>query len=403
MTTAQRPSGDRRGSVGDAQAIQVVGTGGRGTGRSSGRADRGSGGGVGPLRERGRAWRQSSGRAAYHRPTMADQLSLPLDATATACPTCPDLRPMLPRPLPEPFDSDEHLFEPWWGGVRALVFVGPADAPGAGDVRIVDADGVDRTAALPELAGTAVRVAARSAILDGELSSSMPTGGPTPTPSAARLAGERGPAGAFLAFDLLHLDGRSLLDQPLGRRREALRRVLRPGDEVVAVPAIATEGRALFEAIVAQGLAGMMARQRQGPYLPGVRSRLWRFIPAAPAAVPGAPSWRRRARRTGRARLARPRPVLALLSRLPLGRRRVIGPVGEPTASAWLARRAARPARRAAAMNARRPGPLAVEQDAGRVHPGRDDRDDAIAASRSADRQRRAPRLRRARPSAGRA
>ncbi len=147
-------------------------------------------------------------------------------------------------------------------------------------MRIVDVDGVDRTAALPELAGTAVRVAARSAILDGELVVVDADGRADPEALAARLAGDGGRQAAFLAFDLLHLDGRSLLNQPLVKRREALRRILRPGDEVLAVPAIATEGRALFEAIVAQGLAGMMARQRQGPYLPGTRSRLWRFIPA---------------------------------------------------------------------------------------------------------------------------
>ena len=149
---------------------------------------------------------------------------------------------MLPRPLPEAFDSEDHLFEPWWGGVRALVFVGPAGAPGDGEVRIVDVDGVDRTGVLPELAGTAVRVAARSAILDGELVVVDADGRADPDALATRLAGETGRPVVFLAFDLLHLDGASLLGQPLVKRREALRRTLRPGDEVLAVPAIATEG-----------------------------------------------------------------------------------------------------------------------------------------------------------------
>src|SRR4249919_1673597 len=98
---------------------------------------------------------------------MADQLSLRLEADQL--PELPDLRPMLPRPLPEPFDSDEHLFEPWWGGARALVMVGPGDLPGTGAIRIVDADGTDISGVLPELSGMAVRLAARSAILDGEL------------------------------------------------------------------------------------------------------------------------------------------------------------------------------------------------------------------------------------------
>ena len=212
---------------------------------------------------------------------MADQLSLRLEADQL--PDLPDLRPMMARPLPAPFDSDEHLFEPWWGGARALVYVGPADLAGAGDVRVRDATGQEIAAAFPELAGLAVRIAARSAILDGELVVVDGSGRADPVALAGRLAGEPGRPAAFLAFDVLHLDGRSMLSQPLIRRREALRRILRPGDEVVAVPAIATEGVALYAAAVAQGIAGIVARQRSSPYLPGVKSRLWRFVAATPA------------------------------------------------------------------------------------------------------------------------
>ena len=221
---------------------------------------------------------------------------------------------MLPRPLPAPFDSDEHLFEPWWGGERALAMIGPAALAGMGAVRVIGTDGRDLTERLPELAGLAVRVAARSAILDGELVVVDPSGRADQPELARRLAGEPGRSAAFLAFDLLHLDGRSLLSQPLFRRRETLRRVLRPGDEVVAVPAIATEGIALYQAAVAQGIAGVMARQRSSPYLPGVRSRLWRFV-AATGGVSATGSGA--ATETG-AELAASAPVLALISRLPL-------------------------------------------------------------------------------------
>ena len=242
---------------------------------------------------------------------MADQLSLRLEADQL--PDLPDLRPMLPRPLPAPFDSDEHLFEPFWGGERAIVAVGPADMPGSGDVVVRDAAGRDVSAVLPELAGLAVRIAARSAILDGELVVVDAAGRADPAELRRRLAGEPGRPAAFLAFDLLHLDGRSMLSQPLVRRREALRRVLRPGDEVVAVPAIATEGIALFEAAVAQGIAGILARQRASPYLPGVRSRLWRFVAAGPVPAGGAPP--DPAEEVPGPAAA---PVLALISRLPL-------------------------------------------------------------------------------------
>jgi ATP-dependent DNA ligase len=248
---------------------------------------------------------------------MSDQLSLRLETDRL--PDLPDLRPMQPRLLPEPFDSDQHLFEPWWGGVRALALIGPADSPGDGEVRIVDAEGVDLSSALPELAGMAVRVAARSAVLDGELVVVDAAGRADPATLAARLAGGEGRPAAFLAFDLLHLDGRSLLGVPLGRRREALRKVLRPGDEVVAVPAIATEGVALYDAAVAQGIAGILARQRMSPYLPGIRSRLWRFVPATPGSA--APGPQGEGGPDGMGELPPPTaaaPVLALISRLPL-------------------------------------------------------------------------------------
>ncbi len=247
---------------------------------------------------------------------MADQLTLPLDGAEDRLPEPPDLRPMLAFALADAFDSPEHLFEPWWGGERVMIMVGPAATAGAGEIRVLDGKGVDRTALLPELAGTGVRVAARSAVLDGEIVVVDREGRADAGALAHRLAGGAGRSVAFLAFDLVHLDGRSLLNQPLVRRREALRRILRPGDEVVAVPAIATEGRALFEAIVAQGLAGMMARQRQGPYLPGVRSRLWRFIPARAGDVPAAEL--AAAPSEPAADGAATAPVLALLSRLPL-------------------------------------------------------------------------------------
>src|SRR4051812_5054062 len=246
----------------------------------------------------------------YHRAAMTDQLSLRLE---TDLPNLPDsLRPMQPRLLPEAFDSAEHLFEPSWGGLRALAYIGPAETAGAGAVRLVDEDGRDVGAALPELAGLAVRVDARSAVLDGELVVVDASGRADAAELERRISGRAGRAVAYLAFDLLHLDGRSLLSLPLFRRRDLLRRVLRPGDEVVAVPAIAVEGRALFDAVAAQGIAGVMARQRTSPYLSGVRSRLWRFVPVAPgtaaevaAAVPEPDA-------------AANAPVLALIRRLPL-------------------------------------------------------------------------------------
>jgi bifunctional non-homologous end joining protein LigD len=206
---------------------------------------------------------------------MTDQLSMRLEPPLPNLPS--GLRPMLARPLPEPFDSSAHLFEPMWGGARALALIGPAATLGGGDVALVAEDGTQGPAPL-DLAGLAMRVHARSAVLDGEVVVVGADGRLDRDDLAGRLRGEPGRPLSYLAFDLLDVDGRSLLNLPLDKRRALLRQVLRPGDEVVAVPAIAAEGRALFEAVSAQGLFGIRARQRSSPYLPGVQSRLWRSV-----------------------------------------------------------------------------------------------------------------------------
>jgi bifunctional non-homologous end joining protein LigD len=244
---------------------------------------------------------------------MPDQLSLRLEPAVPNPPST--LRPMLDRPLPEAFDSPRHLFEPIWGGFRALAVIGPAAAIGGGEVTFVAEDGVPIAPTPIDLAGLAARVAARSAVLDGEIVVVDPDGRLDAVELERRLAGEPGRPLAYLAFDLLDLDGVPQLRLPLERRRQTLRRVLRPGDELVAVPAIAEEGRALFEAVTAQGLAGVRARQLGSPYLPGVRSRLWRSV-----AVGGR---RRRVVVSGAVGELGPNaaqaPVLALIARLPLG------------------------------------------------------------------------------------
>jgi bifunctional non-homologous end joining protein LigD len=210
---------------------------------------------------------------------MSDQLSLQLESALPLLPH--DLRPMLPRPAPEPFDSADHLFEPSWGGERALAFIEAADR---GPLRLLDGHGRDLAGLLPELADLPARIQARSAVIDGELVVVDAGGRADPSALGARLRGEPGPAVAYLVFDLLVLDGRPLLGEPLWRRREALRRSVTPGETVVAVPSIVGEGRALQAAVRAQGIGGVMARVRTSPYLPGVRSRLWRLVTAAPAA-----------------------------------------------------------------------------------------------------------------------
>jgi ATP-dependent DNA ligase len=244
---------------------------------------------------------------------MTDQLSLRLEPGLPRLPI--SIRPMLARSVEAPFDSADHLFEPSWSGERALAFVETDDEapPGRGrELRLLDRRGRNLAPLAPDLASIASHVAARSAVLDGELVVVDRTGRADPDGLARRLGGAVGPPFAYLVFDLLYLDGRSLLGEPLERRRQTLRRVLHAGGAVVAVPAIASEGRALHAAATAQGIAGVMARHRRSPYLPGVRSRLWRFVPSGPAGSTRAGFEDAEVEATPAG------PVLALISRLPL-------------------------------------------------------------------------------------
>lgn len=239
---------------------------------------------------------------------MSDQLSLSLTGDIARLPR--SMRPMMPRSAEAPFDSDEHVFEPNWGGRRALAFIEP-DRPGRPRLRLLDEFGRDLAPHLPELACIADLVSELPAILDGELVVPDHAGRMDAEALAGRLADGQttGLNPVYLVFDLLWAGGRPLVAQPLVKRRERLARVVTPSAELVMVPGVVGDGLDLHFAVAQQGLGGVMARHLRSPYLPGRRSDLWRWIPTRPGEVPlhllpdpvAAP----------------PRPILALIQRLP--------------------------------------------------------------------------------------
>ena len=242
---------------------------------------------------------------------MADQLSLRLELDPAGWPA--PIHPMLAQPAEAPFDDPDHLFEPWWGGERALAYIGGEDL----GLRLVSADGVLLTERVAEVADLGARLGGRQAILDGTLVAVDASGRLDAAGLAARLDGQPGPGLAYLVYDLLALDGRPLVAEPLERRRARLGRLLSPSPSIVLVPMIAGEGRALCAAAAAQGVGWVLARDRRSPYLAGVRSSLWRLIPVHPEALGAAPG-------AGADQGDAPReepggsPILALIRRLPL-------------------------------------------------------------------------------------
>jgi len=162
----------------------------------------------------------------------------------------------------EPFDSPEHLFEIKWNGVRAL-----ATSEG-GHWQLWGRDLADYTLRYPELA--VLGRLPSGTMLDGELVWSrqgladldaMLARHQLVCPIKIRQRSQTEPV-SYVLFDALYHQGRSLLAEPLWRRRQVLQQVVEPllGPRLVFSEGIVGLGRAFFEGAVAQGHEGVVAK-----------------------------------------------------------------------------------------------------------------------------------------------
>ncbi|HEX2807719.1 MAG TPA: DNA ligase, partial [Kineosporiaceae bacterium] len=187
----------------------------------------------------------------------------------------------VPGELPPEEDDDRWAYEFRWEGLRAIGY-----AEG-GRLRLVSGTDTDLTRSFPEARGLAEAMGARPAVLDGELVSFDAQGRQSLArlqertdvhePAAMRRLVQRAPV-VYLVFDVLHLDGRSLLDLPYRRRRELLDGLDLAGPAWRVPPSFTGGGADVLAASRENGLPGVVAKQRDAPYRPGRRSRDWRTI-----------------------------------------------------------------------------------------------------------------------------
>jgi bifunctional non-homologous end joining protein LigD len=197
-----------------------------------------------------------------------------------------DLRSAIPSPMPawiEPmaatltdkaFRDADWLFEVKWDGYRLEAVVKD------GRVQTYTRNGKDGDTYFPKLLVPPTWIDAREAVVDGEVIAINEDGLPEFSLLQERLGGKGSGGGAaaglvFQAFDILYLDGRSLLRVPLEDRKRLLKSVLREDGRVRYARHVDTEGIAFLEACAAQGLEGAIAKHRRSVYEPGVRSRAW--------------------------------------------------------------------------------------------------------------------------------
>jgi bifunctional non-homologous end joining protein LigD len=190
------------------------------------------------------------------------------------------ISPMLATLVAAPFDGDDWQFEVKWDGFRVeAVVAGP-------DVQLWTRGQQDAARYFGPFLGRPEWIAARDAIVDGEVIALDDRGEPDFALLQARIKGQGrgGEATSFVyqAFDLLYLDGRSLIDAPLEERRELLTSVLRADPRVRLSEHVDDDGLAFFRAAQQRGLEGIMAKDRRSAYLPGKRSMAWQKIKIRP-------------------------------------------------------------------------------------------------------------------------
>lgn len=174
-----------------------------------------------------------------------------------------------------PADPDRFAFEPKLDGFRSLAYVEH------GQLRLRSRGGRPLHGRLPELAALGQALPGRRLILDGEIVA-LVNGKPSFEALQQRMRTRRPEPGAAPAllclFDLLWLDGTLLTGRPYRQRRELLDELDLTGPGCEIVPWVVGHGQVMLDAVVDQGLEGVLAKRLTSPYRPGVRSDDWRKV-----------------------------------------------------------------------------------------------------------------------------
>ena len=212
-----------------------------------------------------------------------------IDLSAARAAPMPDfVEPMRATLATGPFSDPAWLYEVKWDGYRVEAVIRGRE------VRLWTRNRQDAARYFPTLAEAGGWIEADEAIVDGEVIAVDEQGRPdfSLLQDVTGLRGLHGQGShgdrprasaeervaipiVYQAFDLLHLDGRSLLGVPLEDRKRLLRSVLREHPMVRYGSHVVTDGEAFVEAARQQELEGVVAKLRRSPYEPGRRSKSW--------------------------------------------------------------------------------------------------------------------------------
>lgn len=179
-----------------------------------------------------------------------------------------DISPMLATLVDKPVDEDGWMYELKWDGYRALGYVNKGEV----DIRSRNNKSFNEKY-YPIF--NALRQWDVNAVVDGEIIVVNDKG----FSDFGDLQNWRSEADGeliYYLFDLLWLDGTSLMDRPLRERKELLRSVLPEDDSIIRMSNnFDASGKELFELADKMGLEGIIAKREESQYMPGTRTREW--------------------------------------------------------------------------------------------------------------------------------
>jgi bifunctional non-homologous end joining protein LigD len=220
----------------------------------------------------------SSAPAEGERPRewMIHRMDPPGDAAREPMPE--HVKPMLARAGSLPRSDDGWAYEIKWDGVRAIAYSTP------GELRLESRNLKEITGSYPELGRLNRALSSHQAILDGEIVAFDERGRPSfaalqrrmhvGAPSQAKRLAKAVPV-TYMIFDLLWLDGHSLMELRYEERRELLQALALSGEAWQTPEHLEGRGRDVLKATAEQRLEGIVAKRLDSHYEPGARASAW--------------------------------------------------------------------------------------------------------------------------------
>ncbi len=205
-------------------------------------------------------------RPARRRPSPAVVGSQPDLPTAKAR----FIDPMKPRLVETPPTAGDWIYELKFDGIR-LIAVRTGKK-----VSLLSRNKNELAGRFPEIVEAVKSLPARECVIDGEVVALDEEGRSSFQLLQAReMQGRKSPV-YFYAFDLLQLDGKSLIGLPLEARKNVLEKLCADaGDPIRYSGAIGVDAKALLDEVKHRGLEGIVGKQRTSVYEPGRRSGAW--------------------------------------------------------------------------------------------------------------------------------